>query len=268
MYEETILLCLPLKRTIGIISMKLTSLILLATSLVSTAAAAVIEQRDVLFVHTAEDWQAKWDAWPTSDGSNLRRRLSERTLATNQTTDDIALNVCERITGCIGSAAATAAGYATVAGGATASFCSARANDAATALSANNYALARQIAAFVTVEVALPFIINFGTFYINLKLQNAAAQSSSDSCGISQQQAIADQAGTATYGFCLQLQKVSSNKAFSRVDFGTVSADNSNDDIGLDMEMRLFISTVKGKYASACSLLGLELKRRFALRGF
>ena len=52
------------------------------------------------------------------------------------------------------------------------------------------------------------------------------------------------------------------NQAFSRIDFGTVSTDNTNDDVGFDNETRIFISTVQGKYTAVCSLLGVTLKER------
>jgi hypothetical protein len=71
-----------------------------------------------------------------------------------------------------------------------------------------------------------------------------------------------EQAGTATYGTCLQIQKMTQNAAFSRVDFGTVSDDNSNDDVGLFNEMRMYISFERGKHDVACSLLGVNLKKK------
>jgi len=247
--------------------MKLKTLVILGSILLSEAHASVLPSNEP-FSHTHDEWQTKWDAWPTSDGSALRRRLvalrevSES--AGNATTfspDITPGEVCERITGCIGSAAATAYGYAYVGAAATAKFCGTQANAAANVMARNNYALAKQVAGYAVTNVAVPVIIGgVATYYLNLKLQNDAPQSKNDQCGVAQTGAIAEQAGTATYGFCLQLQKVTRDKAFSRIDFGTVSTDDLNDDVGLDMKMRIFISTEQYKYATACSLLGVYLK--------
>ena len=242
--------------------MKLGSLIVLSSAILHRRHVTALP--NTLATYSPQEWQQKWDTWPTNDVSSLRRRLADREVLGNATTLEPDINpaeVCERITGCVGRAAATAAGYTAVAAVATAQFCSDRANAATNALMANNYQLARQIAAYTATEIALPFVINFGTYYINVRLQNAAPQSKDDSCGVSQTQAIAEQGGTATYGFCLQLKQITSDKAFSRVEVGTVSTDNQNDDVGLDLSMRLFISTVKGKFDSACSLLGIQLKK-------
>lgn len=128
-------------------------------------------------------------------------------------------------------------------------------------MQANNYALTKQVIAYTLTEIALPLVLTVPMYFINVKIQNSSTQTKTDSCGVSQTAGVVEQAGTATYGFCLQLQQTTQNAAFSRIDYGTVSSDNTNDDVGLDMEMRMLISTVKGKYLASCSLLGLELKR-------
>lgn len=247
--------------------MRLKTLAILSSILLSEAHASVLPINEP-FSHTGEEWQTKWDTWPTSDGSALRSRLvalREISALTGNATafspDFIPGEVCERITGCIGNAAATAAGYAAVAAVATVNFCGTQANAAANAMARNNYALAKQVASYTVTNVAIPIVVvGTATYYFNLKLQNDAPKSKDDQCGIAQTAAIAEQAGTATYGFCLQLKAVTRDKAFSRIDFGTVSTDNTNDDVGLDMKMRIFISTVQYKYSTACSLLGVYLK--------
>ncbi|KAK6540463.1 hypothetical protein TWF694_009257 [Orbilia ellipsospora] len=234
-------------------------------------ALALPEPEPPTFDFTPEQWQSKWDAWRVSDASSLRKRLSKRRDiggSAGNVTDLVTIadfnpgEVCGRFTGCIGSAAATAAGYAAVASVATVKFCGNQATAAATALSADNYKLAKAVAAYTVTNVAIPLVVNTVGYYISLSLQNDAPQSKDDSCGISQLPAISEQAGTATYGFCLQLQSITKDKAFSRVDFGTVDADSTSDDVGLDMKMRFFITTVKNKHATACSLLGVWLKER------
>lgn len=213
-----------------------------------------------------EYWQAKWDAAKFIDASTFAATLQESSL---QARDNITFHqndlsdVCARVQGCIGSAAATAANWAAVKGWATASACSTLANSAANQMSANNYALAKQVAGYAFTNLVLPVVYQapLGQLFINAAVQNDAPSGTKDDCGVSQTQAISEQVGTVTYGFCLQLRDITQDKAFSRFDYGTVSADNTNDDVGLDMKMRMFISTVKGKHDAACSLLGVYLKR-------
>jgi hypothetical protein len=192
--------------------------------------------------YTADEWQQKWDAHVTSDAASARTRLivhANNTVSLKPVNDLDIGDVCERIVGCVGTAVSAGVSYSAVVLVATGNFRAGLANSMNNQLSASNYQLAGQIAKGTLTLIVVPLVLTVPQYHINVALQNSQAQTSTDNCGIAQNQAIAEQEGTAMYGFCLQLQRLSQPQLWSRADFGTVSEDSTSDDVGLVMETRL-----------------------------
>ncbi|KAG2178971.1 hypothetical protein INT43_001818 [Umbelopsis isabellina] len=164
---------------------------------------------------------------------------------------------CDKVVGCLGHAAATAAAFTYAAGVFTANYCTQLGATVTTMLKDDNYKLTKQIASGIATQFVIPvFAVGATTYYINAK-QAMQTKGSPDQCSLGDIPDIAAQGVDAVYNFCLQLKQVTFETAGSRIDFATVSDDSTNDDVGVSLLSQNYISTVKNKLAPECSLLGV-----------